>query len=273
MTTPFPFTAGQVLTAAQMNAITELVTNTQTGDYTLAATDAGDRVIANKASAITFTVPNSVFTAAQVVHIHNIGAGTLTIAAGAGATVNSAGGLTVNQYQGGTLFFTSASSSIWFPTEKVPGLVYITGGTVTLGSALSFDNCFSSTYANYRIFLTHTAGNNPGMRLRAGGSDISLTNYDNNTPNYTGGAAGGSTANSQSSWTVSNGTGYSAPEIFLGNPFASTNTAIAVNFNRTDSSIWQVMGGRYNATTSCDGFSIIGTSITVTARIYGINNG
>lgn len=117
MATPFPFTAGQVLTAAQLNSISELVTNTQTGDYTLAATDAGDRVIANKATAITFTVPNSVFTASQVVHIHNIGAGTLTIAAGAGATVNGANTLLVQQYQGGTLFFTSASSSIWFPTS------------------------------------------------------------------------------------------------------------------------------------------------------------
>lgn len=117
MTTPFPFSAGQVLTAAQLNSISELVTNTQTNDYTLAATDAGDRVIANKATAITFTVPDSVFTASQVVHIHNIGAGRLTIAAGAGATVNGADTLLVEQYQGGTLFFTSASSSIWFPTS------------------------------------------------------------------------------------------------------------------------------------------------------------
>lgn len=117
MATPFPFSAGAVLTAAQLNSISELVTNTQTDNYTLAATDAGDRVIANKATAITFTVPNSVFTAAQVVHIHNIGAGTLTIAAGAGATVNGANTLLVQQYQGGTLFFTSASSSIWFPTS------------------------------------------------------------------------------------------------------------------------------------------------------------
>ncbi len=152
------------------------------------------------------------------------------------------------------------------------GLVFITSGTVTVGSSVSFDNCFSATYANYYIQLTHTAGNNPAMRLRAGGTDITLTNYDSNTPNYQTGAAGGSTNNSASSWTVSNGTGYSAPSIFLGNPFAATNTAITCNFNRTDSSIWQQMGGRYNATTSVDGFSIIGTSITVTARVYGIAN-
>ena len=151
-------------------------------------------------------------------------------------------------------------------------LVFISSGTVTLGSSLSFDNCFSATYANYLIQLTHTAGNNPGVRLRASGTDITAANYDINAPYYTSSAYNGSTSNSATSWTVGNGTGYSRPIINLGNPFASTNTAISVDFGRTDASIWQVMGGRYNATTSADGFSIIGTSITVTARVYGYVN-
>lgn len=160
MATPFPFTAGQVLTAAQLNAISELVTNTQTGDYTLAATDAGDRVIANKATAITFTVPNSVFSASQVVHIHNIGAGTLTIAAGAGATVNGADVLTVNQYQGGTLYFTSASSSIWFPTAKT-----VTSAVVQVKSTAKTDT-FTTTSTTYTdvtgltVAITPTSASN-----------------------------------------------------------------------------------------------------------------
>jgi hypothetical protein len=152
------------------------------------------------------------------------------------------------------------------------GLVFITSGTVTAGSSLSFDNCFSATYANYLIKLTHTGGNNPAMRLRAGAADITAANYDMNTPNYQSSAAGGSTSNSATSWTVSNGTGYSAPTISLGNPFAATSTAISVDFMRTDASIWQYMGGRYNATTSADGFTILGTTITVTARVYGYVN-
>ena len=158
-------------------------------------------------------------------------------------------------------------------SHVAPALVYITGGTVTAGPSLSFNNCFSATYANYYIQLVHTAANNPAMRLRSGGSDITAANYDMNTPNYQNGAAGGSTNNSATSWTVGNGAGYSAPQIFLFNPFATTNTAINVNFNRTDASIWQVMGGRYNATTSADGFTIFAaTDITVTVRVYGIAN-
>jgi len=158
MATPFPFVAGAVLTAANLNAITELVTNTQTNDYTLAATDAGDRVIANKATAIVFTVPNNVFSASQIVRIHNIGVGTLTISAGAGLTLNGADVLTLAQYQGGELFFTSASSAIFFPTAKTVsagGLTLIS--STTIGSAVStitVSNVFSSTFDNYHVIMS-----------------------------------------------------------------------------------------------------------------------
>ena len=152
------------------------------------------------------------------------------------------------------------------------GLVFITSGSMTLGSALSFDNCFSATYANYLIMLTHTAGNNLTMRLRASAADITAANYDLQSFFITGGAQTVSGANSQTSWTVTNGSGYSQPIITLGNPFASTNTAITANYQRTDAAIFQQGGGRYNATTSADGFSILGTSATVTARVYGIAN-
>jgi hypothetical protein len=51
MTTPFPFVAGAVLTAAELNAITTLPINDQTDDYTLVVGDVGKRVIMNKATA------------------------------------------------------------------------------------------------------------------------------------------------------------------------------------------------------------------------------
>jgi hypothetical protein len=152
------------------------------------------------------------------------------------------------------------------------GLVFITSGTVTLGSTLSFDNCFSATYANYLIMLTHTAGNNLTMRLRASAADITAANYDLQGFYITGGAQTLINQNSLTSWTIANGSGYSQPMITLGNPFAATNTAISSNFQRTDASIIQTIGGRYNATTSADGFSILGTSATVTARVYGYLN-
>ena len=158
-------------------------------------------------------------------------------------------------------------------TVGASGLVFITSGSMTLGSQLSFDNCFSATYANYLIKLTHTAGNNPQIRLRAGGADITAANYDNQGVQVLSNVVSGAGSAGQTSWTVGNGTGYGNPSFNLGNPFASTNTSINNNdYSRTDSNILQIFVGRYNATTSADGFSVIGTSMTVTARVYGYAN-
>jgi hypothetical protein len=103
MTTPFPFVAGAVLTAAELNAITTLPINDQTDDYTLVVGDVGKRVIMNKATANTVTVDDSIFAAGDTIFIANKGAGTSTITAGAGVTINTSGSLALAQYGGGTL--------------------------------------------------------------------------------------------------------------------------------------------------------------------------
>ena len=50
MTTPFPFVAGQVLTAAQLNDIQNLPISDKTASYTLLATDVFKRTIMNAAA-------------------------------------------------------------------------------------------------------------------------------------------------------------------------------------------------------------------------------
>jgi hypothetical protein len=114
------FTAGQVLTAAQCNTLNanagyNLDTQTQTGTtYTLVAGDVGEYVTLSNASAITLTVPASVFSAGDTVNLVQLGAGQVTVAAGAGMTVNSEGGkLKLKaQYAVATLLFTSASVAV-----------------------------------------------------------------------------------------------------------------------------------------------------------------
>jgi len=112
------FTTGQVLTAAQMTSLQQTAMgggspSTKTASYVLVAADAGTVIQMNSASATTITVNTSLFAAGDSVQIQNIGAGTCTITAGT-ATVNSAGSLGVTQYDGGFLYFSSASSAIWF---------------------------------------------------------------------------------------------------------------------------------------------------------------
>lgn len=89
------FTSGQTLTAAQMNnvATAMIALNAQTDvTYTVVLTDDGKLVTASNASAIALTIPpNSsvAFGIGTQINIMQLGAGTVTITAGAGVTLNS----------------------------------------------------------------------------------------------------------------------------------------------------------------------------------------
>lgn len=66
--------------------------NAQTGTtYTLVIGDQDKLVTLSNASPITLTVPPSVFSAGQSINIQQIGAGQVTLAAGAGVTITSTG--------------------------------------------------------------------------------------------------------------------------------------------------------------------------------------
>lgn len=112
------FTTGQVLTAAQMTSLQQTAmgggsTTAKTASYTLVAADAGTVVQMNSASATTITVNTALFAAGDSVQIQNIGAGVCTVTAGT-ATVSTAGSLALSQYEGGQLYFNSASAAIFF---------------------------------------------------------------------------------------------------------------------------------------------------------------
>jgi hypothetical protein len=110
---------GSVTTAkiADLNVtgakLANVTVSTKTGSYTLVAADRNTRIAMNSASSTSITVNSSLFSAGDVVYIHNIGAGTCTVTAGT-ATVNTEGALELAQWGGGTLYFTSASSAIFF---------------------------------------------------------------------------------------------------------------------------------------------------------------
>jgi hypothetical protein len=78
------------LAAAAMPKL--LTFNAQTGTtYTFVAGDADKLVTTSNASAITVTIPPSVFTAGQQFDVQSIGVGLTTFAAGAGVTITSTG--------------------------------------------------------------------------------------------------------------------------------------------------------------------------------------
>lgn len=79
------------LVGGTTSASAALVFNAQTGTtYTLVAADAENKLVTlSNASAITLTVPPSVFTTGQQINIAQIGAGQVTLAQGAGVTITS----------------------------------------------------------------------------------------------------------------------------------------------------------------------------------------
>ncbi len=94
-------TTGQVLSKASNTDMdftwteqddTTLSFNAQTGTtYTLVAADLGKLVTTSNASAVTVTVPPSVFAAGNQIHVQSIGVGLTSFAAGAGVTITSTG--------------------------------------------------------------------------------------------------------------------------------------------------------------------------------------
>lgn len=178
MTTPFPFSAGQVLTAQQLNDITNLPINDQTASYVLVVGDAGKRVVMNVASANTVTVNNSVFTAGDTVEVLNKGAGATTITAGAGVTLNGLS-LVLSRYQGASIVFLSASSALVFPT----------GGAVktTKVEAFTASGTFTPpTGVTYAIAHIRAGGGSTGTASVAAGGNSSVA-FAGGTVTATGG--------------------------------------------------------------------------------------
>ena len=303
MTTPFPFVSGAVLTAAQLNAITEVPVSAKTASYTLAATDAGSRITMSNASATTITVNTGLFSAGQSLRIQNIGAGVCTITAGT-ATVTSAGPLALVQWAGGQLFFTSASAAVWFPdavTASASGLVPIVPSSVSLGTGSSsvsangtvtftgsttvqLNGVFSATYTNYRV-LFHGLGssNNNNLRsLYSVGGTASVLNYTAGfiAVDYSSSAAwsyvgnGGNTYNPMG-WIDNAGNSNGALAVDIYSPAVAVRTfhnGFTTSVAGGTANSGGIIMGMHEAATAYDGikfYNSAGTNMTGKISVYG----
>ena len=283
------FTAGQVLTAAQVNALQandyNQTVSTKTGDYVLVAADKGTRVEMNSASAQTITVNTSLFSAGDTLFIQNIGAGVCTITAGT-ATVSTAGSLALPQNAGGTLYFTSTGVSIFFPSAvatTASGLTLINTTTCTAVASVSIDSVFSATYANYIIetrFTQNTTTGSHTMKLRVGGVDAAGNWRGGGTFNY-------ATSNTLTSYRSNGGADFAmggglatdtfpAASFTLFNPFVASTTSVlatGLGSDATASFSWN-LNAYHDTATAYDGikFTSSAGTITGTIRIYGLRN-
>ena len=233
MTTPFPFVASQVLTAAQLNDIQNLPISDKTASYTLVVADVYKRTIMNNASATTITVNNSIFTVGDVIQVANKGAGACTITAGAGVTINTSGSLALAQYGGGYLLALSASTFTFFNLGG--GAVYgvATGGTsssITVGGI------------NYTL-LTFTSDGTLTV-TKAGAFDVLMF----------GGGAGGGGANATGSGGGGGAGGYAQGTFYF-----DTNQSIDVGAGSAGGvSTFATRGSMSSLTSSARSFCVAG---------------
>ena len=285
MPTPYPFSAGATLLASQMNSLSQLPTVSITANSTAVATHAYSRIVAN-GSAITYTIPDSVFEAGQVIEFHNINSTVCTIAAGAGVTLNGAAGLTVAQYQSATIYATSASSFILFEsaiTAPSGALVYITGATFTTSAAVTFANdTFTSTYNNYLVVMNFGSSNSSttlGLQYRDNVGTKSTANYYSGTSGYRyNAAAADRNTNGGTSATLfgMGGSGSNATEnvmFMVSNPTSATSNTVCTFYFYTDDA-GGAGGCRYAVLEAHTGLVLTPSAGTITGtyRVYGIVN-
>ena len=284
------FTTGQVLTAAQMTSLQQTAmgggaASTKTSSYTLVAADAGTTIQMNSASSTTITVNTSLFAAGDVVFIQNIGAGVCTITAGT-ATVTTAGSLALSQWEGGQLYFTSASASIFFDYIQTSSAAALTKiSTTTLSSSYAdISNIFSATYDRYLIVMEITAASdsikfqlqNSGTRSTSGYNGA-VSGYRYNATAYDASqSAAGDGYLLQLGTATSPGTNGMVEAIIV-NPFAAATTRISGTFTGVwnAGSFWTngTFGITHNVATSYNGISILPVSgnMTGTFTVYGMS--
>jgi hypothetical protein len=156
------------------------------------------------------------------------------------------------------------------------GLTLITSATFSAASAVSVNDCFTTTYANYRILfraITASANQSIQFRLRVGGSDNSTAN--SYIRQFLIGAAGsalaGTGANDFAHVLYANtASGFGSVEV--NGPFPAAPTFITSNGGSNEANI--LFSGNHNQSTSYTGFTMYpsGSTFTGTILVFAYRN-
>jgi hypothetical protein len=203
-----------------------------------------------------------------------------------GTAADTAGRLAIGT--NGQVLQSNGTTAVWATPASTGALTLISTTSFTTASSVSTGSVFSSTYTNYKIFITITAcsaTNDLNIRLRTGGSDNSTAgNYL--FQNFTTGGVNNSDAHS-SSWSGASATSFAAGSVVsnagfqnrfitmeLLSPFETFKTgysAEALSGNAGPYDYANKIIGRMDVTTSYDAFTIIPGSGTITGKVsvYG----
>lgn len=170
----------------------------------------------------------------------------------------------------------SYSGSAWTAVGGTPGFTKITSGTISAATSVNVNNCFSSTYKNYKILLRQTAGTstNTTMKLRVGGTDSSVNYYSwqGFTLLGTGAYDYIVSSNAASFSILADSSSSLSLDVF--SPNEALKTFMSWQMVNEYSSNKQGYGGAWhNPATSYDGLTLTFTAATTgTYVIYGYGN-
>jgi hypothetical protein len=180
---------------------------------------------------------------------------------------------------GQVLRVNSGATAPEWATPSGGGLVFITSSAFSASSTVSVNNCFTSTYANYRVVLDCVGSAELGIdcRLRASGSDDSAATYNTRRSILASGYSSSYNAtNTSFAVVIAQATNRSAAVLDFINPEASlqTNALTNASYEPSANGRMELSGLTFTNTTQFDGFSLICASgnITGTVRVYGYAN-
>jgi hypothetical protein len=179
----------------------------------------------------------------------------------------------------GTVLTSDGDTAEWAaPAAAASGLTLITKSPFTTVSGHSVDNCFTSTYANYKILIKWTAFSADNIdqtfRLRASGSDTN-TNYV--AQRIFNGTVSTLTTDLNASGTDDWNTGVgdkdkptaTFTEMEIASPQQAVNTAFFLkNWGYTTLGIMHIVAGNQESSTQFDGFTIFTSSGTMSGTVY-----
>ncbi len=120
MATRQDFTAGQILTAAELDAVATamIAINAQTGTtYTTVLADDGKFITCSNAASISVTIPPNSSVAYGIgtqINFAQLGAGQVTLVAGSGVTLNSSGAKLKLKDQYSVVTCVKTDTNTWF---------------------------------------------------------------------------------------------------------------------------------------------------------------
>ena len=246
------FTAGEVLTAANMNI------SAGTGVPVFATTVTRDAAFGGAGEKLLAEGQLCYLSSTNVVQYYD-GAAWATVGP------STAGGLVA-------VVPTSVAVGSGTGTVSATGTVTFTGA-----SSVSVNGCFSATYTNYLVLINWFTATSvdPTLRWRVGGVDNSTaSSYVCNVAS-TGATSWQVQTDTASSATFSYSSGSASTAktetlLYIYEPFLAVQTRHNQNNAGTLSYGQQQIVGKHNQSTSYDGFSILSSSnLTGTLTVYG----